>query len=178
MIFIPRYLRTKIIIKKSPENSIAIENFRYSVQLEYPTQPGYGNNRGPKSGFISRTQEGKFVIEPEEAPFNQQQRSNRGLDDGDEGGFEVQLPPNRFRTRSVAIVAGYSPERLYSNMPAGAFVVESGMYKVNSGRARPGAVGDTGEQWERPEPVYWKQVKLSVVDHILQNFCAFFINNI
>ena len=86
--------------KRSPDDSIVIENFRYSVQLEYPTQPGYGNNRGPKSGFISRTQEGKFVIEPEEAPFNQQQRSNRGLDDGDEGGFEVQLPPNRFRTRS------------------------------------------------------------------------------
>ena len=138
-------------------------NIRYSVQLEYPTQPGYGNNRGPKSGFISRTQEGKFVIEPEEAPFNQQQRSTRGGDDGDEGGFEVQLPPNRFRTRSVAIVAGYSPERLYSNMPAGAFVVESGMYKVNSGRSRAGAVGESGEQWERPEPVYWKQVMLSFV---------------
>ena len=43
-------------------------------------------------------------------------------------------------------------------MPAGAFVVESGMYKVNSGRSRSGAVGETGEQWERPEPVYWKQV--------------------
>ena len=113
------------------------------------------------------------MIEPEEAPFNQQQRSNRGLDDGDEGGFEVQLPPNRFRTRSVAIVAGYSPERLYSNMPAGAFVVESGMYKVNSGRARPGAVGDTGEQWERPEPVYWKQVRFSVFDHILPIFFNF-----
>ena len=79
---------------------------------------------------------------------------------GDEGGFEVKLPPNRFRTRSVAIVAGYSPERLYSNMPAGAFVVESGMYKVNSGRFRGGGVvGDNGrDQWERKESVYWKQV--------------------
>ena len=126
--------------------------------MEYPTQPGYGNNRGPKSGFISRTQEGKFVIDPEEAPFNQQQQQRtRPADDGDEGGFDVQLPPNRFRTRSVAIVAGYSPERLYSNMPAGAFVVESGMYKVNSGRSR--AVGEIGDQWERPEPVYWKQVR-------------------
>ena len=127
--------------------------------MEYPTQPGYGNNRGPKSGFISRTQEGKFVIDPEEEPFNQQQRT-RATDEFDEGGFDVQLPPNRFRTRSVAIVAGYSPERLYSNMPAGAFVVESGMYKVNSGRSRGAAVGgDPVEHWERPEPVYWKQVR-------------------
>ena len=137
---------------------------RYSVKLEYPTQPGYGNNRGPKSGFISRTQEGKFVIDPEEEPFNQQQQRTRATDEGgDEGGFDVQLPPNRFRTRSVAIVAGYSPERLYSNMPAGAFVVESGMYKVNSGRSRGAAVGgDPVEQWERPEPVYWKQVRTEV----------------
>jgi hypothetical protein len=133
---------------------------RYKLQLEYPTQPGYGNNRGPKSGFISRTQEGKFVIDPEEAPFNQQQQQRtRPADDIDEGGFDVPLPPNRFRTRSVAIVAGYSPERLYSNMPAGAFVVESGMYKVNSGRSSAGAVGEVGGQWERPEPVYWKQVR-------------------
>ena len=133
--------------------------------MEYPTQPGYGNNRGPKSGFISRTQDGKFVIDPEEAPFNQQLRT-RAADDADEGGFEDPLPPNRFRTRSVAIVAGYSPERLYSNMPAGAFVVESGMYKVNRGRsAGSGPVGDTGEQWERPEPVYWKQVRLNVYFH-------------
>jgi hypothetical protein len=65
----------------------------------------------------------------------------------DEGGFEMELPPNRFRTRSVAIVAGYSPERLYSNMPPGAFVVESGVYKVGADR-----------EWERPEPIYWKQV--------------------
>ena len=59
----------------------------------------------------------------------------------------MELPPNRFRTRSVAIVAGYSPERLYSNMPPGAFVVESGVYKVGADR-----------EWERPEPIYWKQV--------------------
>ena len=110
-------------------------------------------NRGPKSGFISRTQEGKFVIDPEEAPFNTaKQQQHRHRNDDDEGVFEVQLPPNRFRTRSVAIVAGYSPERLYSNMPAGAFVVESGMYKVNRGQQQ-------GDQWERPEPVYWKQVR-------------------
>ena len=68
-------------------------------------------------------------------------------DETDEGGFEMELPPNRFRTRSVAIVAGYSPERLYSNMPPGAFVVESGVYKVGADR-----------EWERPEPIYWKQV--------------------
>ena len=59
----------------------------------------------------------------------------------------MELPPNRFRTRSVAIVAGYSPERLYSNMPPGAFVVESGVYKVGADR-----------DWERSEPIYWKQV--------------------
>ena len=76
-------------------------------------------------------QDGKFVLEEET----------------DEGGFEMELPPNRFRTRSVAIVAGYSPERLYSNMPPGAFVVESGVYKVGADR-----------EWERPEPIYWKQV--------------------
>ena len=68
-------------------------------------------------------------------------------DETDEGGFEMELPPNRFRTRSVAIVAGYSPERLYSNMPPGAFVVESGVYKVGADR-----------DWERSEPIYWKQV--------------------
>ena len=52
-----------------------------------------------------------------------------------EGGFDVNLPPNRYRTRSVAIVAGYTPERLYSNVPSGSSwrqqrVVESGVYKV------------------------------------------------
>ena len=139
-------------------------HYSYSLRLEYPTQPGYGVNRGPKSGFISRTQEGKFVIDPDEDPFNtadeqQQRRGPRSRDD-DEGGFEVELPPNRFRTRSVAIVAGYSPERLYSNMPAGAFVVESGMYKMNR-RA------EGGEQWERPEAVYWKQVSFNVHSYIL-----------
>ena len=136
----------------------------YSLQLEYPTQPGYGANRGPKSGFISRTQEGKFVIDPNEDPFNtadeQQRRKVPRSRDDDEGGFEVELPPNRFRTRSVAIVAGYSPERLYSNMPAGAFVVESGMYKMNR-RA------EGGEKWERPEAVYWKQVNCNMYSYIL-----------
>ena len=108
---------------------------KYSLHVEYPSQPGYGANRGPKAGLISRNPEGKFVL------------------DEDEGGFEIKLPPNRFRTRSVAIVAGYSPERLYSNMPSGAFVVESGMYKVGADRGG----------WERPEPVYWKQVSFSVL---------------
>lgn len=106
----------------------------YKISVEYPTQPGYGVNRGPqaaKGGYISRSKDGKFVLEEET----------------DEGGFEMELPPNRFRTRSVAIVAGYSPERLYSNMPPGAFVVESGVYKVGADR-----------EWERPEPIYWKQV--------------------
>ena len=32
-------------------------------------------------------------------------------------------------------------------MPPGAFVVESGVYKVGADR-----------EWERPEPIYWKQV--------------------
>merc|ERR1719507_1547943 len=104
--------------------------------MEYPTQPGYGVNRGPqvqaaKGGYISRSKDGKFVLE----------------DETDEGGFEMELPPNRFRTRSVAIVAGYSPERLYSNMPPGAFVVESGVYKVGADR-----------DYVKSEPIYWKQV--------------------
>merc|ERR1719495_2055357 len=104
------------------------------ISVEYPTQPGYGVNRGPqaaKGGYISRSKDGKFVLE----------------DETDEGGFEMELPPNRFRTRSVAIVAGYSPERLYSNMPPGAFVVESGVYKVGADR-----------DWVKSEPIYWKQV--------------------
>ena len=77
-----------------------------------------------------------------------------GGEDDDEGGFNLDLPPNRFRTRSVAIVAGYSPERLYSNMPPGAFVVESGVYKVGG--------AERGQEWgtDRPEPIYWKQVLL------------------
>ena len=63
-----------------------------------------------------------------------------GDNSDDEGGFDVNLPPNRYRTRSVAIVAGYTPERLYSNVPSGSSwrqqrVVESGVYKV----AYPGA---------------------------------------
>ena len=65
----------------------------------------------------------------------------------DEGGFDLKLPPNRFRTRSVAIVAGYCPERLYSNMPPGAFVVESGVYK-----------GGADRDYVKSEPIYWKQV--------------------
>ena len=65
----------------------------------------------------------------------------------DEGGFDLKLPPNRFRTRSIAIVAGYSPERVYSNMPPGAFVVESGVYKVGADR-----------DYVKSEPIYWKQV--------------------
>ena len=109
---------------------------KYSLRLDYPSQPGHGN-RAAARGFISRTKEGKFVLE------------NSDSDEG-EGGFELELPPNRFRTRSVAIVAGYSPERLYSNMPPGAFVVESGVYKVGADR-----------MMEKREPIYWKQVKLN-----------------
>ena len=105
---------------------------KYSLRLDYPTQPGHGN-RAAGRGFISRTKEGKFVLEES--------------DSEGEGGFELELPPNRFRTRSVAIVAGFSPERLYSNMPPGAFVVESGVYKVGADRVM-----------ERREPIYWKQV--------------------
>ena len=105
----------------------------YKLHVEYPSQPGRNASKG--RGFISRTKEGKFVLEDNE-------------EDGDEGGFNLRLPPNRFRTRSIAIIAGYSPERLYSNMPPGAFVVESGVYKVGADR-----------EWERPEPIYWKQVR-------------------
>ncbi|XP_059095272.1 protein turtle-like isoform X4 [Tigriopus californicus] len=99
---------------------------KYSFHVEYPSSSG---NRG----LISRSKDGKFHLEDDDV--------------NDEGGFEVALPPNRFRTRSVAIIAGYTSERLYSNMPPGAFVVESGMYKVGADR-----------EWERPEPIYWRQV--------------------
>ena len=93
---------------------------RYSIRVEYSS-----NNNEEKQSKLSRTDS---------------QRS-------DEGGFDLKLPPNRFRTRSVAIVAGYCPERLYSNMPAGAFVVESGVYKVGADR-----------DYVKSEPIYWKQV--------------------
>ena len=79
---------------------------RYSIRLEYSS---------PAGAKLARTESGV---------------STRS----DEGGFDLKLPPNRFRTRSIAIVAGYSPERLYSNMPPGAFVVESGVYKVGADR--------------------------------------------
>jgi hypothetical protein len=100
---------------------------RYSVHVEYPTQPGH-------RGLISRSKDGKFVLD----------NSSEEYDD-DEGGFDLNLPANRYRTRSVAIVAGYTPERLYSNVPSGPHrVVESGVYKV----------GGT----DRPEPIYWQQL--------------------
>ena len=83
------------------------------------------------NNFIS--QDGKFILETS-------RDGNGGFGGGDhsddEGGFDVNLPPNRYRTRSVAIVAGYTPERLYSNVPSGSSwrqqqrVVESGVYKV------------------------------------------------
>ena len=92
---------------------------RYSIRLEYSS---------PAGAKLARTESGV---------------STRS----DEGGFDLKLPPNRFRTRSIAIVAGYSPERLYSNMPPGAFVVESGVYKVGADR-----------DWVKSEPIYWKQV--------------------
>ena len=92
---------------------------RYSIRLEYTN---------PSGAKLARTESGV---------------STRS----DEGGFDLKLPPNRFRTRSIAIVAGYSPERLYSNMPPGAFVVESGVYKVGADR-----------DWVKSEPIYWKQV--------------------
>merc|ERR550539_138321 len=92
---------------------------RYSIRLEYSS---------PAGAKLARTESGV---------------STRS----DEGGFDLKLPPNRFRTRSIAIVAGYSPERLYSNMPPGAFVVESGGYKVGADR-----------DWVKSEPIYWKQV--------------------
>ena len=73
-------------------------------------------------------------------------------------------------------MAGYSPERLYSNMPSGQqsqagaggggggassrgghfSVVESGMYKVGEADRGLAAVGS---QQYRPEPIYWKQVR-------------------
>ena len=73
---------------------------RRRVHAHFPSQPGH-------RGLISRSKDGKFVLNED--------------DYDDEGGFGQELPPNRFRTRSVAIVAGYSPERLYSNMPPGGF---------------------------------------------------------
>ncbi len=103
----------------------AAKKSKYSLHVEYPTQPGH-------RGLISRSKDGKFILDEDEDE-----------DDDDDGGFGVSLPPNRFRTRSVAIVAGYSPERLYSNMPPGAHVVESGVYQVGA---------------ERPEPIYWRQL--------------------
>ena len=69
-------------------------------------------------------------------------------------------------------MAGYSPERLYSNMPSGQqsqaggggasrgghfSVVESGMYKVGEADRGLAAVGS---QQYRPEPIYWKQVRI------------------
>ena len=90
---------------------------RYSIRVEY-------SSSNPPKPVLARTES---VI--------------------DEGGFDLKLPPNRFRTRSVAIVAGYCPERLYSNMPPGAFVVESGVYKVGADR-----------DYVKSEPIYWKQV--------------------
>lgn len=104
---------------------------KYAIRQDFPTHLGHGPRA--RGGYISRTKEGKFVL--------------NDSDSEGEGGFELELPPNRFRTRSVAIVAGFSPERLYSNMPPGAFVVESGVYKVGADRA-----------WEKHEPIYWKQV--------------------
>ena len=93
---------------------------RYSIRVEYSS-----NNNEEKHSKLARTESLR----------------------SDEGGFDLKLPPNRFRTRSVAIVAGYCPERLYSNMPAGAFVVESGVYKVGADR-----------DYVKSEPIYWKQV--------------------
>ncbi len=104
---------------------------KYSLHVEYPSQPGH-------RGLISRSKDGKFILDEED---------DEDEDDGDDGGFGVALPPNRFRTRSVAIVAGYSPERLYSNMPPGAHVVESGVYKVGADRLDRSS-----------EPIYWRQV--------------------
>ena len=92
---------------------------RYSIRLEYSS---------PAGAKLARTESGVSTT-------------------SDEGGFDLKLPPNRFRTRSIAIVAGYSPERLYSNMPPGAFVVESGVYKVGADR-----------DWVKSEPIYWKQL--------------------
>ena len=79
----------------------------------------------------------------------------------------MTLPPNRFRTRSVAIVAGYSPERLYSNVPPGAFVVESGVYKI-------GEADRTGGHWpdNRPEPIYWRQVKKNKEFSFLKSYIS------
>ena len=89
----------------------------------------------------------RYSIRLEYSSSSSGNKVNRSDSLNDEGGFDLKLPPNRFRTRSIAIVAGYSPERLYSNMPPGAFVVESGVYKVGADR-----------DWVKSEPIYWKQV--------------------
>ena len=84
-------------------------------------------------------QDGKFILET-----SRDGNGGFGGDNSDdEGGFDVNLPPNRYRTRSVAIVAGYTPERLYSNVPSGSSwrqqrVVESGVYKVRSTNGKIG----------------------------------------
>ncbi len=99
-----------------------------------------------KTDGVKRKQKPRYSIRLEySAPGTN--RLNRTNSVCDEGGFDLKLPPNRFRTRSIAIVAGYSPERVYSNMPPGAFVVESGVYKVGADR-----------DYVKSEPIYWKQV--------------------
>ena len=123
--------------------------------------------------FFLRNREGKFVLDDTDCNVSGGDGVGGG-DEADEGGFDGMLPPNRFRTRSVAIVAGYSPERLYSNMPSGQqsqagggggasgrgghfSVVESGMYKVGEADRGLAAVGS---QQYRPEPIYWKQARI------------------
>jgi len=127
--------RTRSIPKGRPRGS----QRGYRVHVEYPTQPGH-------RGLIRRGKDGKFILETS--------REGNGIMGGDnsddEGGFDVNLPPNRYRTRSVAIVAGYTPERLYSNVPSGSSwrqqrVVESGVYKVSASRPQQ-------------EPIYWQQL--------------------
>ena len=108
-----------------------------------PQKPGPADT---VDGIKRRDKPARYSIRLEySAPPGKLARSNSTL--GDEGGFDLKLPPNRFRTRSIAIVAGYSPERVYSNMPPGAFVVESGVYKVGADR-----------DYVKSEPIYWKQV--------------------
>ena len=49
--------------RKQKLRPLGLKRAHYSLKVEYPTQPGYGVNRGPqaaKGGYISRTKVGYF----------------------------------------------------------------------------------------------------------------------
>ena len=115
--------------------------------LNSPQKPPHLWPADTTDGARKRKKAARYSIRVEYSSSSPSKLARTESGVGDEGGFDLKLPPNRFRTRSVAIVAGYCPERLYSNMPPGAFVVESGVYKVGADR-----------DYVKSEPIYWKQV--------------------